>query len=200
MKNAKTKKVALLINGDVLSATTHSEIIQHAKKHKIKIEIMHGHSVLTAISDTGLSLYKFGKTASIPFWEKNFEPESFFDILVANQSIDAHTLFLLDLRPELNKIIHQNSKKNFAVSLSNSLTMMTIKQAIEVLLRVAKKRKSTFFTEKTFCVGCSQLGTSKQIIRIGTAKELLSKKFGTPACLIVPTKLADYEKEYLKWL
>ena len=104
-KNAKTKKVALLINGDVLSATTHSEIIQQATKQKVKIELMHGPSIMTAVADTGLSLYKFGKTASIPFWENNFKPESFFDIFVDNHNIDAHTLFLFDLRHEQNRFI-----------------------------------------------------------------------------------------------
>lgn len=176
-KNAKTKKVALLVYGDALCATTHMGILQEAKRNKIKVEILHGPSVLTAVADTGLSLYKFGKTASIPFWQTNFEPESFFDILVDNHKIDAHTLFLLDLKPP---------------------KFMKIGEAINILLKVAKKRKSKFFTEKTFCVACSQLGTDKQIIRTGSAKQLLNKRFGTPACLIVPAKLSEYEREHLK--
>ncbi len=173
-QNAKTKNIALLVNGDIMAATTHSEILQEAKKKKIKIRLMHGPSVMTAIADTGLSIYKFGKTASIPFWQENFKPESFFKILEQNQKIDAHTTFLLDLKPP---------------------TFMTIKQAIETLLTVAKKRKSKLFTQKTFCIACSQLGTDKQIIRSGTVKELINKRFGTPACLIVPGKLAEYEQE-----
>ncbi|MBT3583052.1 diphthine synthase [Candidatus Woesearchaeota archaeon] len=177
--NAKTRNIALLVYGDALSATTHTEILQSAKKKKIKVEILHGPSILTAIADTGLSLYKFGKAASVPFWQNNFKPESFFDILEENQKIQAHTLFLLDLRPELNKF-------------------MTVKEAIDVLIKIARKRKSKVFTNSTFCIGCSQLGTSEQIIKSGAAKELMSKRFGTPACLIIPGKLADYEMEALK--
>jgi diphthine synthase len=173
-QKAKSKKIALLVNGDVLSATTHTEIIQQAKKQKIPLEIIHGPSVLTAVSDTGLSLYKFGKTASIPFWQDNFKPESFFDLLEQNQKIGAHTLFLLDLNPP---------------------KFMKIQEAIDLLLKVAKKRKSRLFTQKTFCIACSQLGTPKQIIRRGSAKELINKRFGTPACLIVPGKIAEYEEE-----
>jgi len=195
--NAKSRNVALLVYGDALSATTHTEILQTAKKNKIKVEVLHGPSILTAVADTGLSLYKFGKTGSVPFWLENFKPESFFDILDDNQKIQAHTLFLLDLKPEQNQFIHQNSKKNFAVSSPNPLAMMTIKQAIDILLKIARKRKSNLFTANTLCVGCSQLGTEKQIIKSGTAKELMNKRFGTPACLIIPGKLADYEKEVL---
>jgi diphthine methyl ester synthase len=196
--NAKTRNIALLVYGDALSATTHTEILQSAKKKKIKVEVLHGPSILTAIADTGLSLYKFGKTASIPFWLDNFKPESFFDIFDDNQKIQAHTLFLLDLRPEQNSFIQQNSKKNFAVSSPKPLALMTIKQAIETLLKIARKKRSRLFTNSTFCIGCSQLGTDKQIIKSGTAKELMSKRFGTPACLIVPGNLADYEANHLR--
>ncbi len=176
LARAKTRNVALLVYGDPLSATTHVEILQQTKKLKIKIEIMHAPSVLPAVARTGLSLYKFGKTASIPFWQKHFRPESFFDILEQNQKIGAHTLFLLDLSPELNKF-------------------MSIKQAIDVLRTIAKKRKSKLFTEKTFCIACSQLGTPQELIKTGTSKQLMTKRFGAPACLIVPGKLADYENE-----
>jgi diphthine synthase len=181
LSKSKNKKVALLVYGDVLSATTHTEILLDAKQRGIQTQVLHAPSILTAIAGTGLSLYKFGKTASVPFWEAGFEPESFYDILSQNQRIGAHTLFLLDLRPEQKKF-------------------MTIKQAIDMLLKIARKRKSSLFTQNTHCIGCSNIGTSKQIIRAGTAKHLLTKRFGTPACLIVPAKLAEYELEALNEL
>ena len=177
-KNAKLKNTALLVCGDALSATTHMEIINSAKRKKIKVKIFHNASIITAVAETGLSLYKFGKIASIPFWQENFNPQSFFDILEQNKKIGAHTLFLLDLRPE---------KKEY----------MSIKQAIEILLKIAKKRKSNKFTETTFCIGCSQLGTQKQTIISGAAKKLMKRKFGTPACLIVPASLSNHEAEAL---
>ena len=179
--SAKRRNVALLIYGDVLSATTHTEILLDAKQRGIETKVLHAPSVLTAIAETGLSLYKFGKTASIPFWEDGFEPESFFDILSQNQRIGAHTLFLLDLRPEQKKF-------------------MKIAEAIQMLLKIARKRKSKLFTQSTHCIGCSNLGTKMQIIKAGTAEQLNKKRFGTPACLIVPAKLAEYELEALKVL
>ena len=64
---------------------------------------------MTTIAETGLQLYKFGKTASIPFWTENHKPESFFDYLEQNQSIGAHTLCLLDLDPENGKFLSLSS-------------------------------------------------------------------------------------------
>lgn len=179
MKNAHIKNVALLIYGDPLSATTHFEIFQIAKKKKIEVKLVHSASVFTAVAETGLSLYRFGKVASIPIPEKGFAPESFFDILVENQKIDAHTLFLLDLKPEQKKF-------------------MTIPQAIDILLDINNKRKAKVFTEKTLCIGCARLGSENSMIKAGIAKELHDSDFGNaPYCIIVPAKLSHKEEEFI---
>jgi len=179
LEDAKSSTVALLIFGDPLSATTHFEILLEAKKLNIEIEVIHCSSIMTVISETGLFLYRFGKTASIPIPEKGFEPESFFDILEQNLSIDAHTLFLLDLKPDQKKF-------------------MTIKQAIDNLLKVAENRNSKLFSENTFCIGCARLGQKGQIIKAGKAKDIQKLDFGKPPyCLIVPSKLNFKEEEAL---
>lgn len=168
VKESKLKDIALLIFGDPLMATTHQEY---------KAEIIHACSIFDGVGETGLSLYKFGKTASIPMPEKNFKPESFFDILEDNKKIDGHTLFLLDLKP--NKFL-------------------TIPEAIKILLKIAKKRKSKVFTEDTFCIGCARLGHDKSLIKKGKAKLLIKGKFGNPPyCLIVPARLSFKEEEFL---
>jgi diphthine synthase len=180
LKNAHIKEIALLTFGDALSATTHFEILQIAKKKKFETKVIHAPSIFTAVAETGLSLYRFGKTASIPIPEKDFAPESFFDTLVENMSIGAHTLFLLDLKPH---------EKRF----------LTIPEAIDILLDINNKRKSKLFTEKTFCIGCARLGSDNQIIKAGTTSELHDADFGNPPfCLIVPAKLSHKEEEYVK--
>ena len=180
LKEAHLKDVALLIHGDPLSATTHFEILTEAKKKNLETKIIHAPSIFTAIAETGLSLYRFGKVASIPIPEKNFSPESFFDILKENLSIGAHTLFLLDLKPDLNKFL-------------------TIKDAIDILLKINLNRKENIFTENTFTIGCARLGTENAIIKSGKAKDILKINFGEPPyCLIVPAKLNHKEEEYLK--
>lgn len=114
IKNAKEKNVSLLVYGDALSATTHSELILSCKKNKIPFKIIHNASVLTAIAETGLQLYKFGKTASMPTWKENWKPDSFIEILKQNLSIEAHTLILIDISLSI-----ENAKNQLKESLKN---------------------------------------------------------------------------------
>jgi diphthine synthase len=94
--NAKNKDVALLVIGDPLMATTHNVMILEAEKKKIESRVIHNASVLNAIADTGLSLYNFGKIASIPFENKDII--SPVEIANVNNKLGMHTLFLLDLK------------------------------------------------------------------------------------------------------
>jgi diphthine synthase len=178
--DAEVKNAALLIYGDPLAATTHQEILQLAKKRNIEVKVIHAPSIFTAVAETGLSLYRFGKVASIPIHEKGFEPESFFDVLKGNLSNDAHTLFLLDLKPEQNKFL-------------------TIHEAIKQLLEISKRQKETnTFNEDSLVVGCARLGSETSMIKAGTAKEIMNIDFGKPPfCLIVPAKLNHKEEEYI---
>ena len=171
----KDKNITLLIYGDPLSATTHTEILQEAKKQNIKTNIIQAPSIFTAIARTGLQLYKFGKTASIPFWTENYKPESFFDLLEQNTSIGAHTLFLLDLNPKDNKFL-------------------SIKEALEVLQKIAEKRNFKL----TKAIGCARLGLESEIIKYDTIENLKKHDFGkAPFCLIFPGKLNFSEEEFI---
>ncbi len=179
INESKKKNIVLLVYGDPLSATTHFEMIQELIRKKIPFQIIHSSSILTLISETGLSLYKFGKTTSIPFWSDNFQPESFFDVFTANKSIKAHTLFLLDLDPKAKEF-------------------MSPAYALDILLQIAKKRKSKVLTKKTLAIACSRLGTDKQEIKVASVNELLKKNYSEPPhCLIIPSTLSDSEKEFL---
>lgn len=177
VENAKTKNVAFLVAGDPLAATTHIDLYLRAKKEGIKCHIIHNSSILTAVGVTGLQLYKFGKTTSIPLENENVEAP--YDVLKGNLSLGLHTLFLLDLNPEEEKF-------------------MTVNDAIRYLLRVELKRNEKIFSEKTLCVGCARVGSESQVIKAGSAKELLKFDFGKPVhCLIVPGKLHFMEEEAL---
>src|SRR3989344_1920685 len=104
VSNALKENVALLIIGDVFSATTHISLFNDCKEKNVEVKILNNSSILTAIGITGLELYKFGKTASIPFNNKNIETP--FKILEDNKKINAHTLFLLDLDPLKDKFLN----------------------------------------------------------------------------------------------
>lgn len=179
LDSAKSSDTALLIIGDPLSATTHTDILERARELNIKTEVIHNASVMTAISETGLQPYKFGKTTSIPFPDKSFHPETPYVCIKENKSIGAHTLILLDLRPLENKF-------------------MSVNQAIEYLLNLETEKKQRVFTKDTFCIGCSGLGSSSQLIKAGSAESLLKDDFGKPLhCLIVPAKMHFMEEEFL---
>jgi len=178
LQKAKKQRVVFFVVGDAFSATTHVDLVLRAKEQKIKTEILHNASILTAVAESGLSLYKFGKIASIPFLVKGWLVDTPYDILKENKN--AHTLFLLDLRPE---------EKMF----------MTSKQAIEFLLEVEKRRGGRLFSEETVCVICCALGTKKQKILYGKAKDLVKKTLRAfPQVLIIPGKLHFVEKEFLE--
>jgi diphthine synthase len=180
LQAARDGDVALLVVGDPFAATTHADLVLRAKKANVRVEVVHNASIMSAIGATGLQLYKFGRTASIPFAEKDYLPETPYDILAENQKIGAHTLLLLDLRPEQKKF-------------------MTINEAIEYLLKIELKRSQKVFARDTLCVGIARLGKKDQFIKSGKAKDLLNIDFGkAPHCLVVPGSLHFVEEEFLE--
>ncbi len=89
-------------------------------------------------------------------------------------------MFLLDLKPDENRFL-------------------SIRAAIEILLKIAKKKDSKIFSENSLCIGCARLGSENSIIKSGKARELLTFDFGKPPyCLVVPARLNHKEEEYLE--
>lgn len=108
--------VALLVYGSPLTATTHITLIQEAKKSNVKYKIIYNASILDAVAETGLQLYKFGKITSMP----EFKADSFIDIIKDNQKINAHSLILVDIGFPFNKALEKlkksADKKNISLS------------------------------------------------------------------------------------
>ncbi len=180
LEQAKTKNVSFLVVGDPLSATTHVDIIKQAHDLNIPLEIIPNASVLTAVGMTGLQLYKFGKTTSIPFIEDHPNLETPYNVIKENQSLGLHTLCLLDLKPQQNKF-------------------MTVPEAIAVLENIEQRKQEKIINENTLVVGCARLGAKDYLIWAGTITELKSIDFGKPPhCLIIPGKLHFAEEEMLE--
>lgn len=168
---AKYGDIAILIYGDPLAATTHAAIIEEAKQDKVKYELLHAPSVFTGIANTGLQLYKFGKTTSIPKWQNNFKPTSFFDILLENQAIRAHTLILSDIGLKLEDALKE--------------------------LIFAGKTKDKDISDETIFI-CSKLGTqNEKITRIKISNLLKDKKIQSqikePFCFVYPGEMHFFE-------
>lgn len=194
LNKAEKEDVAFLVVGDVFGATTHTDIFLRARKKNIEIKIINNTSILNAVGVVGLELYKYGKTTSIVFEDKNWLPETPYDVIKQNQSQGSHTLCLLDIKtaePTKEDILRDRNKPQES-------KFMTVNQAIEVLLKIEEKRKEKIFTLDTFCIGVARIGRDDQKIKSGKASELLKEDFGTPLhSLIIPGKLHFVEEEML---
>ena len=102
-EGAKDADLALLVYGSPLTATTHISLIQEAKKQNIEVKIIHNASIFDAVAETGLQIYKFGKTSSIP----DFKAESFIEVIKENLSIGAHSLILIDIGMEFENALER---------------------------------------------------------------------------------------------
>jgi diphthine synthase len=179
IKSAKKYSTALLVGGDPTVATTHTDIITQAYEAKIPVKIIHSSSIYSAISECGLFIYKFGRSCSIPFPQKNFNPTSFYDILAANQKECSHTLVFLDIKAEENRY-------------------MSVNEALQSLLNIEKEKKLGVITRDTPVVGIARLGSEDQTIKSGKISELLNFDFGKPQhILIIPGKMHFMEEKLL---
>ena len=165
---AEKEDVAVLIIGDVFGATTHYDIYLRAKEKGVNVEVIGGESILSAVGIVGLSLYKYGKVASIPFENEHVKTAS--EIVKVNLDNDMHSLVLLDLDP---------GKKKF----------LTLKEGIDYLIR------SNVITSVDKIVGCARIGSSEKIV-YGSAGDICSVDFGeAPYCIVVPCKNLHFMEE-----
>lgn len=167
---AKKLNVALLVYGSPLTATTHISLIEEARAMGVKYKIVYNASIFDAVAETGLQLYKFGKVASMPAWQKSFEPDSFMEIVKQNMTQLAHSLILIDIGLPFDKALVQlkTAAKNHDVPLKK-------------------------------LVVCQAMGTKHRKILYRTIEELSGYdgvKF--PYCIILPSKMHFLEKDVLE--
>lgn len=173
---ALTENIGLLVVGDPLCATTHTDIILRARNLGIQVEIIHNTSVMGAIASSGLQLYRFGYTISIPFFEENWRPSSFYQRIHYNNLGGMHTCALLDIKvKEPNYEAMSKGKVQWMPP-----RFMSINTAIEQLLEVEEKEGKGLSTPETRAVGMARLGQPTQLIVYGTLAELRRVDFGPP--------------------
>ncbi len=178
LKNSIENNTVLLVPGDPMVATTHIDLVLRAKRLGIGVKIVHSSSIYSAIAETGLQIYKFGRTTTIPFMEKNYFPTTPYDVLGENLERGLHTLLLLDIKSMENRF-------------------MTVSQGIEILMEIEEKRQENVFQADRRCIGVARLGGSSTI-KAGKAIDLIKRDFGPPPhVLVVPGKLHFMEEEAL---
>jgi len=183
LKEARDRNVGVFVPGDALSATTHLMLLKDAREQGIKARIIHGSSIFTAVAETGLQLYKFGRTVTLT---KPVQ-KSTIKAIEQNQQAGLHTLVLLDIGMDA--------------------------AAGAGLLNAALKGSHTIPKTKKMAAACqlggigAVSGDSKSnggsIILYNTAEKLEKSaelKGRAPAVIAIPGSLHFSEQEYLETL
>jgi diphthine synthase len=166
-----------------MSATTHIDLRLNAIRQGIKTKIIHGSSIFTAVPGLlGLQNYKFGRTTTLAYPEKDYFPTSPYNVIDYNKKLGLHTLVLLDIQAE---------KKKF----------MTANEAMNLLLEMEEKIKGSVFKQDSILCVVARAGSDEPVVAAGNIKQLIDRDFGPPLhTIVVPGKLHFMEFEALKVL
>lgn len=202
LEKAKSSKVSLLVVGDPFSATTHIDLYLRCIHEGVKVEVVNNASILNSIGITGLSLYRFGETVSIPFFTEKWRPYSFYDKICRNYKNDLHTLILLDIK--VKEISEENLAKGKKIY--EPPRFMTVNQALEELLEASKNSENIqenkgLISEENLCYGVARIGSESQIVKAGKIKDIIKFDFGKPlhSVVLCAKTLSSIEKEVVEF-
>ncbi|XP_038206808.1 diphthine methyl ester synthase isoform X1 [Zerene cesonia] len=195
LKEAKESDIALLVVGDPLGATTHTDMLLRAKQFNVETQIIHNASIMNAVSCCGLQLYNFGETISVPYWTETWKPDSFYEKIIGNFSRNLHTLCLLDIKVKepteesLTKKVRQYMDPKF----------MSVKEAAAQLLQIIENNQNSGITKASLAVGLSRVGAPDQRIAAMSLEEMQNYELGPPLhSLVIPApNLHPLELDYL---
>lgn len=182
LEKARENTVLLLTFGHPLVATTHASLVTEARKAGIPVKVLPAPSVLDGIiCSTGLHIYKFGRTVTLVFpdRERKTYPYTTYAVLRDNLARGLHTLMLLDIRQEEG-------------------VFMDIPTAATLLLELEEVFREHVLSKNTLAIGVARATAPDEIVKIGDLHELTEMNFGAPPhSLIIPGLLHDSEIEFL---
>jgi diphthine synthase len=172
---ARKEEVVFLCAGDPMVSTTHADLRIRAAEQGIRTAIIHAASISSAVCGlSGLQNYRFGKSCSLPFPQKNWFPTTPFEVITQNIALRLHTIVYLDIQKD---------------------RFMTIPEAVGLLELMAQEKQ----VKIALYVGIARAGSDDVIVRAGPAEKMRSVTFGPPLhILIVPAELHDMEQRYLE--
>lgn len=176
---AAERRVALLVPGDAMAATTHVDLRLRAVAANIATRVVPGVSILTAAAGAiGLQAYKFGRTTTVPFPAPGFAPTSPLEAILGNLRAGLHTLVLLDLREDG--------------------TFLEPREALLALVRMAADAGTSEFGPWTLACVLSRVGAPDTRAMAAPISDLLDRDCGPPMhCLVIPGALHFLESEAL---
>ena len=173
-------RVAFLVPGEPMVATTHVALRIKAEKEGIKTRIIHSSSIISAaISLSGLQSYKFGRNVTIPFPEERVFSEVPYQVVAQNRSLGLHTLCLLDVLVEKGRF-------------------MTVSEGLTYLLELERIKKGAVLNEDTLAVGIARAGSPNPEVHADSIEKLRRWDFGPPPhSIVIPGNLHFMEAEAL---
>jgi len=180
LEEAKKGKVAFLVPGDPLIATTHMDLRIRAERRGIKTRVVHGPSIVSAVMGlSSLQNYKYGRSVTIPFPEEGFTYETPYRVIMENRMMRLHTLCYLDIKAEEQRY-------------------MTIKEGLQSLLDMEKRKRRHVITLSTLVLGVARAGSDNPTVKAGYVGDVMNHDFGPPLhTLVFPGKLHFMEAEAL---
>ena len=191
--SAKTEDVSLLVVGDPFCATTHSDLYLRAVKLGVTVKVVHNASIINAVGASGMQVYRFGETVSIPFFTEKWRPYSFYDKIKINRNMGLHTLVLLDIK--VKEPTEESLAKGKPVYLPPRY--MTVNVAAEQLLEAESVKGEKAYSPKTKCIAIARVGAESQQIVAGSLEEMTKLDVGGPlhSMVLCAEELHPIEKE-----
>mgnify|MGYP001162742784 CR=1 FL=1 len=179
INESKDKLVGLLIAGDPMVATTHSELRIRVQKEGGETRIIHGSSIISSIAgETGLQAYRFGKSVTVT----DSPPSSLatvYETVQKNLLQGLHTLIFFEWI-EGQKLLEP-------------------KVALSRLIESEADFRLGIFNPELFVVIVARLGQATQLMRSGKLSIMKDEDYGEPPfSLVIPGKLHFTEKDALE--
>ncbi|KAL8275678.1 hypothetical protein Esti_000241 [Eimeria stiedai] len=196
---AKTKRVACLVVGDPLCATTHADLFLRARHRGVTVKVVHNASIMSAVAAflCGWSqLYRFGETVSIPFFDGNWRPMSFYDKIQKNRSNNVHTLCLLDIKVKEQTVENMMKGNN----IFEPPRFMSVATAIKQLLEAEEEKKEDNGIANALAFGLARVGADDEAIVSGTLQELAKADLRGPlhSLVVCAPELHGIEEEFVR--
>jgi diphthine synthase len=183
IEQSKAKNIALLTYGDPLIATTFTELYVRAVKKSVGVKIIHAASGISSlIGESGLHIYKFGRTVTMMSGFMSYC--SVYNTILDNLLAGNHTLILTEYANNNGKLFFLDPRYFF-----------------ERMLQAEEDIKYGAFSQETFVIVGSRIGSEQQRFKSGKIKSLINMDYGVgPHSIIVTASLHFTELDSVKTL
>ncbi len=192
LENSVKKTVCVLIYGDPLIATTYNELLVRASRQSVPYKVIHSSSGISSlIGESGLHYYKFGKMVTM--MSDPMSSITVYDTIYNNICLGLHTLILTEYG-------NDDNGKNGSDLDDSKPFFLSPKEVFGLILERENELKLLNFSENSFALVASRVGTDGSKLICGKIKSLLNQQYngGGPHSIVIPGSLHFTEIDSLK--